>query len=394
MKKAQVPVNPQSYIALLIFVIGLTLIVYILMLPPLERAELLEQNRTTNDGKKSDITVIMTKEPGTLSNIADTEITEDLPGFNLFSRTDTSEIVSFDSIYVKKSLFEEQQRNLSFRIDDFKNTGNYVLSFTVPKHKGTLTLLLNNQVLSSNDYQTDSPPPIRLPKDWLKEYNTMVFKVSGPSLEFWSSNEYQINNMKITADVTDVSGRENRVFFVVNEQEKANLKSFELTFVVDCKETEVSPIQIYLNKRRIYSSIPDCSMPVKVPPLDTSTLEEGRNELLFTIEKGYYELYNIETKLNLKEPVYPTYYFYLNDDTYSNIKSGKADINVTLLFTNEEEIKKGYVLVNSIKRDINGYSKDFNWKINEYVRKGNNAVEIQPKSDKLEILELNVLMAE
>jgi hypothetical protein len=394
MKKAQVPVNPQSYIALLIFVIGLTLIIYILMLPPSERADLLEQNRTTNDGEKSEITVLMTKEPGTLSNIADTEITEDLPGFNLFSRTDTTEIVSFDSIYVKKSLFEEQQRNLSFRIDDFKNTGNYVLSFTVPKHKGTMTLILNNQILSSNEYQTDSPPPIRLPKDWLKEDNTIVFRVSGPSLEFWSSNEYQINNMKITADVTDVSGQENRVFFVVNEQEKANLKSFELTFVVDCKETEVSPIQIYLNKRRIYSSIPDCSMPVKVPPLDSSTIEEGRNEILFTIEKGYYEIYNIETKLNLKEPIYPTYYFYLTEDTYSKIKNGDADINVTLLFTNEEEIKKGYVLMNSIKRDINGYSKDFNWKVNDYIRKGNNAVEIQPKSDKLEILELNILMAE
>ena len=86
--KAQA-MNPQQYSALLIFIIGVAIIVYILMLPPGDRADLLEQNRTDlTDNVKDYITVLMTRDPGTITNIPETEIINDLPSFNLFIRTD------------------------------------------------------------------------------------------------------------------------------------------------------------------------------------------------------------------------------------------------------------------------------------------------------------------
>ncbi len=395
MKKAQVPLNPQSYIALLIFVIGVSLIVYILMLPPLDRAELLEQNRSTaGDGRKDTITIIMTKEPGTLSNIADTEIIKDLPAFNIYSRTDTESLVDFDSVYVKKSLFEEQQRNISFKVGDSQNTNNYLLSFTVPRHKGILTIVLNGNILTSNEYTTESPGAIKLPRDWLLANNNLVFRVSGPGIEFWKSNEYLIENLKITADVTDTSGVENKQVFIITEQEKSNLDFFELSFIADCKTTDVSPIDIYLNKRRIYYSVPDCGQPTRVAQQDTTRIKDGENDLLFRTEKGFYEVYSVEAKLKLKKPIFPTYYFYLEKVQFDEIEKDTADLNITLLFTNDEAEKKGVVLINGVKREINSPDQDFNWKVNDFVRQGNNAIEIQPKSEKLDILELKVILVE
>jgi hypothetical protein len=391
-KRAQI--NPHTYIATLIFVIGISVIIYILMLPPSDRADLLEQNRTVEGGVKNSIIVLMTKEPGTLSNIAETEITHDIPSFNLFSKTDSEVLISFDSIFLKKSLFEEQDRNLTFNVKDMLNTENYVLSFNAPRRSGILTILLNGKILSSEELLSQSPQPKRLPKDWLQKTSTLVFKISGPGVEFWKSNEYSLTDLKVTADVTDTSSQENKQSVLLTEQEKANLESFHLSFIADCKASEVSPMDIYLNKRLIYTSVPDCGDKVNVPIVDGSRLRQGENDLLFRTEKGSYLLYGIETKFKLKEPIYPTYYFSLSKEQYDKLKDDKADINVTLLFTNAEDMKKGTVFVNGVFFDINFNDMDFNKKVNNYIREGNNAIEIRPKSDKLDILELKVLMAE
>ncbi len=392
-KKAQG--TPQSYISLLIFVTGIALVIYILMLPPSERADLLEQNRTNaDDGEKDDITILMSKEPGTLSNIAENEINIDFPSFTLFSRTDTKSVIEFDTIYVKKSLFEEQEGNISFKIDNFDTTENFVLSFTIPKYKGILTIILNGKILTSDEYLTESPPPLRLPKDYLQQNNNLVFKVSGPGVEFWNTNEYLIKNMKITADITDNSGIENKQVFVISEKEKANLESFQLSFIANCKSSEVSPMVIYLNKRIIYSSIPDCGQPTKVSPQDASRIREGENDLQFIANKGFYDIYAVEGKLTLEKPIFPTYYFILDKETYDKIKSGKADLNVSLLFTNSDDKKSGVIYINEYKTEIETFDNYYTRAVNSFVRQGNNAVEIRPKSEKLDILELNILLAE
>ena len=397
MKKGQlINPNPQSMVALLIFIIGVVLVMYILFLPPADRADLLEQNRTSSgsDTDRDKITVLMTQDPGRISNIADKEIIKDIPSFNLFTRTDAKVLTEFDSLYLKKSLFEEQLRNISFRISDLKNTDNYALSYNVPKHNGILTISLNGNILLSNEILTASPSPLKLPKDLLKESNEIIFRVSGPGIEFWKSNEYILENVKVTADVTDITSRENIQILHVTEQEKGNLESFELRFATNCEKLGTGPLEIYLRKRLIYSSVPDCGTSVLVPEVDGSRLIQGENDLLFRTEKGNYLLYGIEAKLNLKKPLFPTYFFSLNDETFSKAKNDKADFNVSILFPNSEDRKKGIVLVNDYILEIETYDALYNRKVNSFLRKGNNAIEIQPKGDKLDIVELKVFFAE
>ncbi len=398
MKKAQLTnLNPQSMTALLVFIIGLTLVMYIMFLPPEDRADLLEQNRTYGDGDgdvKDRISILMTKEPGTLTNLADDEIIMDLPSFNLFTRTDATSLIDFDSIYIKKSLFEEQQRNISFKITDFENTANYVLSFTAPTHQGILTIILNGNILMSREMNTPSPSPLRLPKDYLKEENSMVFKVSGPGVEFWKSNEYVLENLKITADITDKSSQESVQSFYVSTQEKDNLESMEFRFVADCKAADSGPIEIYLNKRLIFNGVPDCGTKILVPEVDGSRIEQGENNLLFRVGQGNYLLYGLEITLNLREPIFPTYYFQIDEETFADIEADDVDVNVTLIFPNSLDRKKGVILINDYMTEVDTYEAEYSRNIDPFVRENNNAIEIRPKTDKLDITELKIILAE
>ena len=149
-----------------------------------------------------------------------------------------------------------------------------------------------------------------------------------------------------------------------------------------------------LNKRQIYYSAPECGSAIQVPKVDASRLREGENDLLFKTEKGNYDLYRLETLIELKEPIFPTYYFNLAQATAKRIEEGRADVNITMVFANDEVRKKGFIRVNGVRFEINAYDMIFNRKVNEFVRFGNNAVEIIPEQDKLDILELQVLLAE
>jgi len=388
--------NPQSMIALLIFIITIALILYILFLPPEDRALLLEQNRTALGlpPLKDKITILMTKEPGRLTNIADEEIIHDLPSFSLFTRTDAGVIEEYDSLDPQKSLFEEVKRNITFDIRDPEKTDNIMLSFNAPRHEGELTIKLNGGVIYSRAITTPSPSPISLQKSLLSEQNVLEFSVSGPGIEFWKTNKYNIDNIKITADVTDKSSQDNTQMIYISEQEYDNIESFELSFVADCRTPDVGPLEVYLRKRKIFDSVPDCGDLTKVPVVSGDRLVQGENDLLFVTQKGNYLLYSVEVKLKLKEPIFPTYYFTMNEERYLKVQSNDADVNVTLLFPNSIDRKKGIVVVNDYILEVETYDTDWNRNVNSFLRRGNNAIEIRPKTDKLDIVELNVLLAE
>ncbi len=397
MKKAQAPtLNPQSYTALLIFIIGLSLVIYIMFLPPSDRAELLEQNRTRagDDDVKDYITILMTKEPGRLSNIQDDEIIKDLPSFNLFTRTDAGVIEEFDSLDVQRSLFEEIKRNMSFDITNPDNTENVVLSYSLLQYEGELQIKLNGVVILSRELATPSPSPMTLQKSLLEEHNELEFSVSSPGIEFWKSNKYTLSNIKITADVTETSSQENLQSFYVTEKEKENLDSLEFSFVADCKAIDSGPISIYLNKRLIYNSVPDCGAKTELPLIGGERVNEGENNLLFRVEKGNYLLTLMEVQLNLKEPIYTTYFFQVDDETYQDIEDDVADVNVTVVFPNSIERKKGIIIINDFMTEVDTYDAFFTRNIDPFIRKNNNAIEIRPKTDFLDITELKIVLAE
>ncbi len=382
---------------MLILVIGIAIILYILMLPPDDRADLLGENRSyISDGiHKLNITVLLAKEPGTLQYLAEDTVEIDIPSFNLFTKKDAVVLVEFDSIYLSKSLFNYVYRNVTFPLRETENIDNFVMSFSAPKHEGVLTITLNGNIIMSRELRNANPEPLRLPAEYLEQMNTLEFSVSGPGMNFWESNEYTIENIKLTADVTDFSGQENRQTFLVSKQEKSLLEEGILNFVIDCDVANSAPLQIFLNNRDIYSGVPDCGTRMRLPPIPSDRILEGENTLRFRSEQGFYIIYNIEMQLNLEKPIYPTYYFTIEEgDMWEHVDDMTADFNVTLVFSEGEEYKKGEIWLNGHITEIETRDLVYTRKLNQYARKGNNAIEIRPRSEKLEVTELQVVFAE
>ncbi|MBN1502820.1 hypothetical protein JW930_04700 [Candidatus Woesearchaeota archaeon] len=384
----------DNWTALLIAMIAAVIILYVLMLPPEYRAELLEENFTPVSGEEySNISILMSKAPGTLSFLASDQIDIDLSSFTLYTKKEAEILFNLNSLYIKKSLFDEEFKNISFSLQNIEFLENIMLSFTASKYSGRLAIKLNGNTIMEQELTTASPPPLELPKALLKEENTLVFEVSGPGMEFWKANEYNLIDIKITGDTKDISGQENKQIFVVTEQEKNNLLYGELTFIVECSQTESSPMEIYLNKRQIYVGIPDCSLRFSPLKIEEDKIIEGDNHLRFRSENGNYQVYQGEFRLKLKEPVYPTYYFNLPEESYQKIREGDADINISLVFPNSIDYKKGVIFINSYQTEIETYDDYYSRNINTFIRKDNNAVEIRPKKDKLEITQLEIVYA-
>ena len=89
----------------LIALIGAGIIIYILMLPPSDRADLLGQNGTSTfgDAHRDNISILLDLEPITLEYLKNDKLDIEFPSFNLYTRTDAITIDEHDSIYLKRS---------------------------------------------------------------------------------------------------------------------------------------------------------------------------------------------------------------------------------------------------------------------------------------------------
>ena len=104
--------------------------------------------------------------------------------------------------------------------------------------------------------------------------------VTGVGWKFWRTNEYLLENIKISASVTDVSTRESEMTFQVSSTEKNNLDLVKLRFFADCDKNKVEPLQIYMNNERIFSSVPDCGS-LRSMDISPHYLLSDENRILF-----------------------------------------------------------------------------------------------------------------
>ncbi len=387
----------DQYAALLIAIIGLSIIIYILMLPPKDRAELLGENISEYGDSPYEeydkVEVLLEKTPGTLEFLSDDTIEIEIPSFSIYTKKSGEILASFDSIYIRKSVFSEDVKNITFEIEDLKFTENVLLSFTALNRSGRLTIKLNGESILDKELTTDSPAPIQLQKSLLREDNIITFEVSGPGAEFWKSNEYVLENIKITADITDISGQENKQFFIITEQQKRLMQTASLSFVTDCSEAETIPLEIYLNKKLTYSGIPDCGAKTEID-IDKAKLVEGDNNLWSVSDGGNYLLYSIKIEMELEEPIQPTYFFDISEEKYELIDDGDADINISIVFPNSVDYKKGEIHINDHTIEIETRDAYLSRNINSFVREGSNALEIVPKRGELQITEVKVVYGE
>ncbi|GIU69341.1 MAG: hypothetical protein KatS3mg002_0577 [Candidatus Woesearchaeota archaeon] len=315
MRKGQSSSSAAAFIAILTVVI----ILYILFLPPDIREELLSDGRSAGGGTGTNInteqsSILLRENIGRVSYLKDKEKYYDIPTVRIYSTTSGQVIKAVPLIYIKNSLFDKEQSTYTTTFEyDHRTTNNLIISFTVKDHYGPLIISLNGREIFKG--YVEGNKFLQIANSDLYANNELKFSVPNPGVVFWKSNKYSIENIQMTADVTDYSGSSSLQRFTISESEKNNLESATLYFRPVCTQSQVGPLEIELNRRIIYNSIADCGTR-SFASLNIENINAGSNELKFSAEKGSYLLDNLQVKLVLKKESYKVYYFDMSEKLF------------------------------------------------------------------------------
>jgi len=328
----------------LIIAITVLIILYILFLPPGDRASLLGDQTTTVTAPSQVINgqdqqyiaytgeeTLIEEVPGTIDYTALNEIEIPLNSFTLFKTVDAEVLEEFNPFYIKNGVGDASPKNLSFEILNLENVNNVILSFTTTKHEGMLTINLNGNTVYQFDISTSTPEPIKLKKDLLTTQNNLEFFIDGVGWQFWKTNEYSFENVKIIGDVTDISRQESLNSFFISEEQGESIENARLEFHPDCATADVGKLTIQLNDRTIFSAVPDCGT-LNFVQFAPNMIFIGKNKIDFSTDRGSYLIDLITIELEFEDNTIPVYYFEadstlfdLKYDVPNDAECGKID---------------------------------------------------------------------
>ena len=391
-KKAQ-GTNAASATGFVALIVGL-IILYIIFLPPDERANLLGENETIEEeaGENASVedeeNILMLEYPGRIDYLKEKEYEHDISTFKLYKTINAQELDTINPFIIRHGLFDEVKKEIPFRIKDLKNTENVLLSFTAKKHTGILTIKLNDINIFESEIITSNPKPIKLKKNDLEEDNVLEFSVSGTGIKFWSTNIYSFDDIRIVGDVADISRQESKNIFFVSENEKLNLERAKLRFWPECEQEDVGKLDVLINYQEVFSGVPDCKT-INMYHFSPTFLHKGDNNIVFKTDKGSYRIEQIKITTDLRELTYPTYYFEINESTYDKIKGDEYDAKLTLEFIDDKKDNEMNLNINNRMISVDTDEAKYYKNIDNYVKEGNNFIKIEPLS-MLDIIELKV----
>ena len=394
--KAQSSTGVATFLALL----GLIIIFYILFLPPADRERLLSGKEPAPSGggevAPTDIpampkeVIIITEKPGILDYQGSTEFEHSLPAFTLFKTTNAYELLRENAFYVKNGWFDKKSKEVAFSIENLENTNNVMLSFGVKKSRGPLSIFLNNKLIFEG-IVTGETRPIILNKGSLAKDNVLYFEVGSVDWKFWTTNEYYIESMLITGDITDLSRQASQNVFFLSDEEGRNLKRAVLKFNPNCRPAETGILTVMVNNRNLFNGIPDCGVLNSIE-MSPGLISSGSNNLIFATSEGSYLIDQIKVVTELEEVIYPTYYFELVPEDFDAVVNGFLRLILSLEFLNDGEQKRLEVYVNGHKTFAETKGGLWEKDISLFTRPGSNYIKLMPKVD-TEIVTLQVALA-
>ncbi|MDO8642939.1 MAG: hypothetical protein Q7R76_05170 [Candidatus Woesearchaeota archaeon] len=383
-KKAQ---STGTGAAVLILLIAALIIIYILFLPPQARQEILQEQGTGQIGSGAGFKELLIESPGKIEVLQSGSVEHNLPAVNLFSTTQAVVIKTISSVYTKHGWLDSQSANVTFALENVASTDNVLLSFALRTTRGRLIIKLNGYEIFNSEPRP-TMEPVRIPHELLKESNLLTFEASEVGFKFWTTNEHELENLKLTAEVTDVTTQEAKTVFHVTTTEKDNINRVFLKFIPECTQDKIGVLDVFLNNHNVFSAVPDCGV-LRSIELAPEYLISGENALLFKTAKGVYVIDLIQVKAQLKEISYPSYYFDIKPEVYDAIVHGGV-VELTLEFSNDVDRKYADLFVNGHAQSIATTANKAVLPITPFVAPGNNVVEIRPRTT-LDVANLRVV---
>jgi hypothetical protein len=366
--------------AILLAIIAGVLVFFIILVSPAERAEILngDLDEADNNNIKTVDELLLEESPGRLDYLQYNYLEHPLPVVNVYSSVEGTLLAQKNIVDIKRSLFNEVQDQLNFKVDYVDNVKGLILSFDALEAQGELIISLNGDVVYKKKISGKISDPIELPLNLLERENTLIFQISSPGTKFWSTNHIRLNDVKIYADIKKTDSQSSRNSFLISDIEKTNMEKAILNFRPDCNLANVGKLIILVNGHEIYNAIPDCGS--GNIPLDVSreNLYVGENSITFKTEEGRYEITHINLKSILNEIEYPIYYFQLTYEENNKIKDNDYEVELELNFVDDVERKRGVLIINGQRRHFDTKDVTLNYDISGNVVSGTNSIKIEP----------------
>ena len=375
MKKGQAP-STGSNVAIFVFLLGLFLAIYVLLLPPEEREILLNQNLTENS-KESEIirTLVLEQSPGTLKLSDEDTIIHKIDSINLYSKDEPKVTDLASSLYLEKSLVSQTKRNLVFNINDLENIDKVNLILIASEGKGNLVLSLNGIIIY--DSKAYGLVDIVLPKDLLQESNTIDFSVSSPGLNIFGKNKYTLTSVKVRENYELTNTRESREF-MISDQETGKV---ELNYFLYCNMQEQGArLNVFLNNEEIKNEIISCTTVERTTSIDRELLENGINSITFQIDKGDYIISDIKIKVKTEFDGAVNYRFSVTEKEFDNILSEDKEA-ILLMEFNDDNKKKATISINGKEFSLDTSDIDYERDISRLLKEDNNFIKITPLNE-------------
>ena len=376
-KKAQ----SGSQSAILIIIITVLLVLFILFLPPEDRDELLGNNQSSDNGGSggSFSSILLRENPGSLKYVSRSDREFQLSGFRINTVTSGELVTSRNNIYVKNSAFEKDFQTVNFNVNNLL-TNNLLLSFNVQKSVGKLIIKFNGDKIFDGYLGIGSAPPLSIDSQLVDRQNVLEFSVSSPGVAFWRYNEYDLRDVKLFADVTDVTSSVNQQSFSLTSDEVGIMRTASSSYIPVCETRDIKNFEIKVNNYKVFSGKPDCDVynTVNIP---LEYLFEGTNNMYYGLEEGsiLMERPLIVIKMESHRPL--TYYFEVEEKYFDgdDLKPNQ-EYNLELTFPDNEQ-KRFELLINGKVIGFNTARTKEQRLINHYLEPGTNSLQIRPLTD-------------
>ena len=390
-KRAQTSVNAGDASLLILILIG-AILLYVLLVPPDVREDILNDGNETDDDENGNDNgneiekILLKEEPGRLDYLSEKEYEHTIPSFYLYKTTDSTELKKINPFYINNGAFDTKSKNITFKIENLEYTDNVMLSLQAKTHEGLLTIKLNGYEILVDNIRDYNPEPVSLPQELLQEINVLEFSVESVGWQFWKTNEYNFENIRLIADVTDVSRQESKNVFYLTEIEYINLDRVQLKFLPECVPSRVGNLQVLVNYQEVFRGIPDCGI-LNVYEFSPDLLEKGSNRVIFKAEDGNYLIDMIMVKTKLKSSPELVYYFNVDADQWETIEDDTYNVNLTVEFVEKGNLKEARFVVNGKETGLYTKERIYSKNIDYFMQPDNNALKIIPKST-LEIVQV------
>ncbi len=376
-------------VAVLVALLALFMIGYLILLPPKDREELLNQDfGDDNDGNNGASTtgdLLLSETPGIVRPFADERVRHKLTPIDLFVRDEPMTQDLVPSLFVSRDIFSDRKQAVNFNIDSKDSLDNAVLYFAVRDARGRLVINLNGREIFND--RLDGLGSIDLPVSLLASRNTITFSTS---FALFGSNHYTLDDVKVRKQFNVRNVKASRTF-VVDKNEFDRLTGARLNYFVSCisPSKESTELRIELNDKAFERVSLPCVGDEVTFDIDKDDIKEGRNTFAFSIDAGDFRFTDIEVEAEQEEKVFPTYNFVVDDDQIKDLEDDDVDAILKMSFLDDRKRKEAQIFLNGNRLFLDTTGSIHTKDISSFLEEGSNELKIIPVSQ-FEILNLEI----